>query len=106
MARKYKIRSPFRVSPGSPHTDTKRNGTFDQLFPSDRNAFGLTDSLGFQNIKEEKVNLDLTPPRHLTVLIQQEWLRLTLRLTGRLSRNTPNSSGQKAGGWTSKGNQQ
>ena len=53
--------------------------TFDQQYPSNHNAFGLTDLFGFQNIKEERINLDLTPTKHLALLIQQEWLQVASR---------------------------
>jgi len=53
--------------------------TFDQQYPSNHNAFGLTDLFGFQNIKEERINLDLTPVKHVTLLIQQEWLQVASR---------------------------
>ena len=53
--------------------------TFDQQYPSNHNAFGLTDQFGFQNIKEERMNLDLTPAKHVTLLLQQEWLQVASR---------------------------
>jgi hypothetical protein len=53
--------------------------TFDQQYPSNHNAFGLTDLFGFQNIEEERMNLDLTPAKHVTLLIQQEWLQVASR---------------------------
>jgi len=53
--------------------------TFDQQYPSNHNAFGLTDLFGFQNIKQERINLDLTPVKRVTVLIQQEWLQVASR---------------------------
>jgi hypothetical protein len=56
-----------------------RMGTFDQQYPSNHNAFGLTDLFGFQNIKEERINADLTPMKHLTLLIQEESLQVATR---------------------------
>jgi len=74
---KPRLGGEYDYASGSPHTDAQRIGTFDQLYPSNHNAFGLTDLFGFQNIKEERVNLDLAPAKHLAVLIQQDWLRLS-----------------------------
>jgi hypothetical protein len=31
---------------------------------------------GFQNIKQDRINLDLTPTGHLSLLFQQEWLQV------------------------------
>jgi hypothetical protein len=55
---------------------TTRIGTFDQLYPSNHNAFGLTDLFGFQNIKQERINLDMAPAKHLALSIQQEWMQV------------------------------
>ena len=53
--------------------------TFDQQYPSNHNAFGLTDQFGFQNIKQERMNLDLTPAARVTLLVQQDWLQVASR---------------------------
>ena len=65
----------YDYASGNPHTDPQRIGTFDQQYPSNHNAFGLVDLFGLQNIKQERINLDLTPTKPLTLLIQQEWLQ-------------------------------
>jgi hypothetical protein len=73
---KPRLRGEYDYASGNPHTDAQRIGTFDQQYPSNHNAFGLTDLFGFQNIKEDRINLDLNPiPKHFTVLIQQNWLQ-------------------------------
>jgi hypothetical protein len=51
-------------------------GTFDQQYPSNHNAFGLVDLFGFQNIKERRVNLNLTPKENFLVLLQGGSLHL------------------------------
>ena len=51
-------------------TDLDRVGTFDQQYPSNHNAFSLVDLFGFQNIKQRRVNLKLTPEDNLLVLLQ------------------------------------
>jgi hypothetical protein len=53
-----------------------RIGTFDQQYPSNHNAFGMTDLFGYQNIKMERIHLDLSPAKRLSLLIEQEWLRV------------------------------
>jgi hypothetical protein len=79
IAWKPRLRGEYDYASGNPHTDPLRMGTFDQQYPSNHNAFGLTDLFGFQNIKEERLNLDLTPVKHLTLLIQEESLQVATR---------------------------
>jgi hypothetical protein len=72
---KPRLLGEYDYASGNPHNDPQRIGTFDQQYPSNHNAFGLTDIFGFQNIKQERINLDLTPTKPLTLLLQQEWLQ-------------------------------
>jgi hypothetical protein len=72
---KPRLLGEYDYASGNPHTDPQRIGTFDQQYPSNHNAFGLVDLFGLQNIKQMRANLDLTPTKHLTILLQQEWLR-------------------------------
>jgi hypothetical protein len=69
----------YDYASGNTRQDLNKINTFDQQYPSNHNAFGLTDLFGFQNIKQERMNLDLTPAKHVTVLIQQEWLQTASR---------------------------
>jgi hypothetical protein len=71
-----RLRGEYDYASGNPNTDPQRHGTFDQQYPSNHNAFGLTDQFGYQNIKEDRINLDLNPVRRLTLLIQQDWLQV------------------------------
>jgi hypothetical protein len=74
---KPRLAGEYDYASGNPQSNLLRIGTFDQLYPSNHNAFGLTDLFGFENIKQERINLDLTPARHFALLIQQEWLRVS-----------------------------
>jgi hypothetical protein len=76
---KPRLLGEYDYSSGNTRKDLTKINTFDQQYPSNHNAFGLTDLFGFQNIKQERVNLDLTPAKHVTVLIQQEWLQVASR---------------------------
>jgi hypothetical protein len=76
---KPRLRGEYDYASGNPQGDPLRMGTFDQQYPSNHNAFGLTDLFGFQNIKQERVNLDLIPLKHLSVLIQEESLQVASR---------------------------
>jgi hypothetical protein len=57
-------------------------GTFDQQYPSNHNAFGLVDLFGFQNIKQRRVNLQLTPKENFLVLLQGGSLHLATTKDG------------------------
>jgi Alginate export len=69
----------YDYASGNTRQNLKEVNTFDQQYPSNHNAFGLTDLFGFQNIEEERMNLDLTPAKHVTLLMQQEWLQVASR---------------------------
>jgi hypothetical protein len=60
----------YDYATGNDHTNLNRWSTFDQQYPSNHNAFGLVDLFGFQNIKQQRVNLNLTPKPNLLVLLQ------------------------------------
>ena len=64
------IEAEYDYATGNPHTNTDRIGTYDQEYPSNHNAFGLVDLFGFQNIKQDRLNLQLTPRSNLLALFQ------------------------------------
>ncbi len=66
----------YDYATGNAHRGTGRISTYDQLYPSNHNAFGLVDLFGFQNIRQERLNLDLRPAKKLTFLFQGEFLNL------------------------------
>jgi len=66
----------FDYATGNAHRDPNRIGTYDQSYPSNHNAFGLTDLFGYENIRQERINLDLGPTKNLSVLVQGEFLNL------------------------------
>jgi hypothetical protein len=69
----------YDYATGNPHQNPNGISTYDQQYPSDHNAFGLFDLFGFQNIKEQRVNLDLGPTKNLTLLFQGETLGVASR---------------------------
>jgi hypothetical protein len=42
-------------------------GTFDQLYPSNHDVFGLTDLFGWRNIVQERAGVEVKPMNHLSV---------------------------------------
>jgi Alginate export len=55
------LEAEYDYATGNPHTNPDRIGTYDQEYPSNHNAFGLVDLLGFENIKQDRLNLQLAP---------------------------------------------
>src|SRR5271168_773048 len=64
------LEAEYDYATGNSNPTGTRRGTFDQQYPSDHNAFGLVDLFGFQNIKQRRVNLNLTPKPNLLILLQ------------------------------------
>ena len=97
------LQGEYDYATGNTHRDPKRIGTFDQQYPSNHNAFGLVDLFGFQNIKQYRLNMDLEPYPHLTLLFQAESLHVATRYDGLY--NSAGSLFLKApsGGFTSDG---
>ncbi|WP_158822701.1 alginate export family protein [Granulicella sp. S156] len=73
---KPRIGGEFDYATGNDHTNANRIGTYDQSYPSNHNAFGLVDLFGYQNIRQERINLDLGPSKNLSILVQGGFLNL------------------------------
>ena len=71
-----RIGGEFDYATGNAHRNPDRIGTYDQQYPSNHNAFGLVDLFGYQNIRQERINLDLGPARNLYLLVQGGFLNL------------------------------
>ena len=69
----------YDYASGNGRRNPYRIGTYDQQYPSNHNAFGVTDLLGYQNLRQERANLDLGPGKNLTILVQAEGLHLASR---------------------------
>jgi Alginate export len=70
------LEAEYDYATGNDHSNPNRWSTFDQQYPSNHNAFGLVDLFGFQNIKQRRVNLNLTPKENFLVLLQGGSLHL------------------------------
>ena len=81
-------------------TERKRR-TFDQLYPSDHNAFGLVDVFGWQNIKERRVNLTLKQSKNLSITLQGGSLHLASRYDGIYSASGMRFKATPQGGFAS-----
>ena len=78
LRRQWKPRfvAEYDYATGSSHRSAHRVSTFDQQYPSNHDAFGLVDLLGFQNITQTQGDIDLTPASRFTIRIQGETLHL------------------------------
>ena len=77
-----RLQGEYDYATGNSHRNPYRIGTFDQLYPSSHDVFGLVDLFGWQNIRQIRGNLDLYPTRNLTILLQHESLWVASRMDG------------------------
>jgi hypothetical protein len=66
----------FDYATGNNQANANVIATYDQSYPSNHNAFGLVDLFGYENIRQERINLDLSPNKNLTMLFQGGFLNL------------------------------
>ena len=71
-----RIGGEFDYATGNNHTNPSLMTTYDQSYPSNHNVFGLVDLFGYENIRQERINLDLGPSKNLTMLFQGGFLNL------------------------------
>lgn len=64
------LEAEYDYATGNSHRNPDHIGTYDQQYPSNHNAFGLVDLFGFQNIKQRRLSLQMTPRSDLMVLFQ------------------------------------
>jgi hypothetical protein len=101
------LEAEYDYATGNPHTNPDRIGTYDQEYPSNHNAFGLVDLFGFQNIKQDRLSLQLTPHSHqgedsdLLVLFQGGSLHVATIHDGVYSGAGANLIAAPAGGFKS-----
>jgi hypothetical protein len=98
---KPRLAGEYDYASGNPKTDLNRIATFDQQYPSNHNVFGLTDLFGFENIKQERISLDLTPRKPLALLMQQEWLQVSTPFDNVYSASASTTVKAPAGGFHS-----
>jgi hypothetical protein len=69
----------YDYATGNDHSNPTRHATYDQQYPSNHNAFGNVDLFGYQNIRQERINLDIAPAPSFTVLVQGGFLNVAER---------------------------
>lgn len=96
-----RIGGEFDYATGNAHRNPDRIGTYDQQYPSNHNAFGLVDLFGYQNIRQERINLDLGPARNLYLLVQGGFLNLAEKRDSLYSSTAAVALRAPAGGFNS-----
>jgi hypothetical protein len=71
-----RIGGEFDYATGNNHANPNLMTTYDQSYPSNHNVFGLVDLFGYENIRQERINLDLGPSKNFTMLFQGSFLNL------------------------------
>jgi len=74
-----RLQGEYDYATGNAHRNPQRISTYDQLYPTNHDAFGNADLFGYQNIRQERINLNLTPYKPIMLVLQQEWLNLATR---------------------------
>ncbi len=67
---KLHVQGEYDYATGNPQRNAGRIGTYDQQYPSNHDAFGLVDLFGFQNIKQDRLNVSFDPASNFLVLFQ------------------------------------
>lgn len=77
---KLRLSGEFHYATGGQQSG--RHLTYDQQYPSNHNHFGLVDLFGFQNIRQERMDLEFTPHKATSLLLQGGFLHLASRADG------------------------
>lgn len=91
----------YDYATGNAHRDAYSVRTYDQSYPSNHNAFGLVDLFGYENIRQERLNLDAAPTKTLSVLVQGEFLNLAQAMDSLYSGSGSATIKAPAGGFAS-----
>ena len=57
----------FNYASGDENATDGRRGTFDQLYPTGHDKYGLADQIGWRNIRHVRAGVELTPIKALTL---------------------------------------
>jgi hypothetical protein len=66
-AGKPRLVAEFNHASGDSDPADGRRGTFDQLYPTNHNKYGLADQIGWRNMRDVKVGIEWLPHRKLKV---------------------------------------
>jgi hypothetical protein len=78
-ARPLRVTAEYNHASGDHEQGDGRRGTFDQLFPTNHNKYGIADQMGWRNMREIAFGVELAPLR--TVKLQVDAHQLLLATT-------------------------
>ena len=64
----FRVSSEFNYASGDANPTDGTRGTFDQLYPTGHDKYGLADQVGWRNIRHARAGIELTPFRGLPVI--------------------------------------
>ena len=69
LTTRYTVRvlGEFNYASGDDNATDGTRGTFDQLYPTGHDKYGLADQVGWKNVKHLRAGVELTPRRGLVV---------------------------------------
>ncbi len=65
-----RLAAEYNFASGDARPGDGRSGTFDQMFPTPHEKYGLADQVGWQNIEHISGSLEVSPRKQLTVRFQ------------------------------------
>jgi hypothetical protein len=70
------VSGEYSYASGDPHTDAASHRTFDQLLPTNHLFYGVTDPLGWQNMRMARFGGDVKPRKQIRLFADYRWLWL------------------------------
>lgn len=64
----FRVSSEFNYASGDANPTDGTRGTFDQLYPTGHDKYGLADQVGWRNVRHARAGIELTPFRGLPVV--------------------------------------
>jgi hypothetical protein len=61
------VYADYAYASGDRHPKDGQTNTFDQIYPSNHSLYGIIDLFGWQNLRDEKAVLELSPLKKLTL---------------------------------------
>jgi hypothetical protein len=75
---KPRFSAQYDFASGDKRSGDGITGTFDQLYPSNHGVFGLVDLLGWRNVRQARVGVELKPKQQIKITFNYRDLRLAV----------------------------
>ncbi len=74
-----RFNAEYSYATGDPNPGDGSAGTFDNLYPTNHLFYGLADLIGWQNIRNPRVGIDVKPHKKMKVSFDHHWFALADR---------------------------